>query len=170
MASIDWRNNYSDQQCFQFIYGQCTYGNVNISLKHLYKTHSWEHIADHTALRQSRGPSQRHGEGGSGKLSPITKPTPKAIAQGKSYAFYWADPWSCLSRLLHNCTETAGKRGQDKWKSVREEERSVCLWKNPSFLYLGSWKNAVLTQHCTQLILDECNTWYILPPSATEED
>lgn len=55
---------------------------------------------------------QRHGEGGAGKLIPITKPTPKAIAHGKSYVFTEVTPDpTCLDSY------TTTKRLQEKKKT-----------------------------------------------------
>lgn len=92
----------------------------------------------------------RHGDGGSGKLSPITKPPPKGNSSWEELCIYWTDPWTYLSRLLYNYKEAAGKKKrQDKWKESERGGEECLSLENPSFQYLSSWKNVVLIQHST---------------------
>ena len=72
--------------------------------------------------------------GGSGKLSPITKPTPKANAHEKSSVFtvLTPDP-ACLDSYTTIKRQREKKAGINE-KSVREEERSG---RSLSFQYLS---------------------------------
>ena len=72
----------------------------------------WCSVTDREALRnwvQLQSPSQRQN------------------SSGEELYIYWTDPWTYLSRLLHNYRETAGgKKRQDKWEEC-ERGREECL-------------------------------------------
>lgn len=56
----------------------------------------------------------RHGDGGSGKLSPITKATPKTIAHGRNYAFTELTPEPTCLDSYTTTKRLQGEKRQDK--------------------------------------------------------
>lgn len=50
------------------------------------------------------------------------KAHPKGNSSWEELCIHWTDPWSYLSRLLHNYKKTAGKKDRINEKSVKEDE------------------------------------------------